>query len=178
MILIAQSTCILHCQPDLLNVRKQTMIPTLSDTGIDYSQVQSPICLNFIWLYFINKLPYIWQICVVAKSHYFILCTHIWTNWKIKMFIIDNNAQAVKKEYNEKRKEKSIPIWEEETILSNFIIYIYKTSFVAAIKEGTKIKLTDRTSYEVILHIWNVRCGIRQIIFHLHWYIRYNDIKI
>lgn len=68
MILIAQSTCILHCQPDLLNVRKQTMIPTLSDTGIDYSQVQSPICLNFIWLYFINKLPYIWQICVVAKE--------------------------------------------------------------------------------------------------------------
>lgn len=68
MILIAQSTCILHCQPDLLNVRKQTMIPTLSDTGIDYSQVQSPLCLNFIWLYFINKLPYIWQICVVAKE--------------------------------------------------------------------------------------------------------------
>lgn len=54
--------------PTLLNVRKQTMIPTLSDTGIDYSQVQSPICLNFIWLYFINKLPYIWQICVVAKE--------------------------------------------------------------------------------------------------------------
>lgn len=68
MILIAQSTCILQCQPDLLNVRKQTMIPTLSDTGIDYSQVQSPLCLNFIWLYFINKLPYIWQICVVAKE--------------------------------------------------------------------------------------------------------------
>lgn len=127
---------------------------------------------------------------IVRFCHYFILCTHIWTNWKIKMFIIDNNAQAVKKEYNEKRKEKSIPIWEEETILNNFIIYIYKTSFVAAIKEGTKIKLTDRTSYEVILHIWKsdiknnrlrliyVRCGIRQIIFHLHWYIRYNDIKI
>lgn len=127
---------------------------------------------------------------IVRFCHYFILCTHKWTNWKIKMFIIDNNAQAVKKEYNEKRKEKSIPIWEEETILNNFIIYIYKTSFVAAIKEGTKIKLTDRTSYEVILHIWKsdinnnrlrliyVRCGIRQIIFHLHWYIRYNDIKI
>lgn len=66
MILIAQSTCILHCQPDLLNVRKQTMIPTLSDTGIDYSQVQSPICLNFIWLILsINYLifgKYVWSL--------------------------------------------------------------------------------------------------------------------
>lgn len=143
---------------------------------------------SYVSIFFSYNLPFNFDsVCMILRGiyeqivrfcHYFILCTHKWTNWKIKMFIIDNNAQAVKKEYNEKRKEKSIPIWEEETILNNFIIYIYKTSFVAAIKEGTKIKLTDRTSYEVILHIWNVRCGIRQIIFHLHWYIRYNDIKI
>lgn len=68
MIFIVYPTCIIQGRPDLQNVQKQTVIPTLSDTGIDYSQVRSAICLYFIWLYFINKLPYIWQKCVVAKE--------------------------------------------------------------------------------------------------------------
>lgn len=66
MILIVQPTCIIQGQPDLQNDRKQTMIPTLSDTGIDYSQVRLPICLYFIWLYLsINYLifgKYVWSL--------------------------------------------------------------------------------------------------------------------
>lgn len=66
MILIVQPTCIIQGQPDLQNDRKQTMIPTLSDTGIDYSQVRLPICLYFIWLYLsMNYLifgKYVWSL--------------------------------------------------------------------------------------------------------------------
>lgn len=145
------------------------------------------ICIPTIYLLILTAVCMIWA--DVRFWHYFFLCTLKWTNWKIEMFIIDNNAQTVQKIQCKKKGKNIIPIWEE-TILNNFIIIIYKTSFVAAIKVGTKIKLTDRTSYEVILHILKsdtkknrlrliyVRCDIRKIIFYLHWYIRYNDIKI